>query len=302
MLGSNMHKCKVLLKIFLSSFVVIALLIQLPVYTLMICSANENTQSDSISTIQDTISIAEVGVTVTVTSNKTSFGEILTADIPSGVTLAWQAEYAGRGTYGEMFSHHDAGLDIGSGVTDTARLLSSNTRTPIMGEPVLTAEQLAAFLLSRNPNPRINCTALELAQFFIDEGNKEGVRGDIAFFQAIHETGWFRFGGQVLPEQNNFAGIGAVNHSPVGAGAWFDTPEIGVRAQIHHLKAYATTEPFVQENVSPRYRFVTRGIAPTWEDLNGRWAVPGTTYAQRILRLYRVALEFAESEALAQIA
>jgi len=236
-------------------------------------SANEITQSDNISTIQDEISI----------------GETLTSDIPSG-------------TFEGMISQHDAGLGTSADVTDTARLLSTTTKTPIMGESVLTAEQLAAFLLSINPNPRINCTALELAQYFIAEGNKEGVRGDIAFCQAIQETGWFRFGGQVLPEQNNFAGIGAINNSPVGAGAWFDTPEIGVRAQIQHLKAYATTEPFIQSNVSPRYRFVTRGIAPAWEDLNGRWAVPGTTYAQRILRLYEAALEFAAREALDQIA
>ena len=293
---------RIFLKIFLSPFVVVALLILLSVvFTLVIRSANGITQNDSISTIQDTLSIAEATAPVTLTSSKTSFAETITSDIPSGMTLAWQAEYAGRGTFGRMFSHIDAGLDISAGITDTAQLLSSTTSTPIMGESVLTAEQLAAFLLSRNPNPRINCSALELAQLFITEGAKEGVRGDIAFCQAIHETGWFRFGGQVLPEQNNFAGIGAVNHSPVGAGAWFDTPEIGVRAQIHHLKAYATTEPFVQSNASPRYRFVTRGIAPTWEDLNGRWAVPGTTYAQRILRLYAAALEFAAREAQSQI-
>jgi len=268
----------------------------------MTWTANEITQSDSVSTIQNAISVAKAGASVTATSNKTSFGETPTSDIPSSVTLAWQAEYADRGTFEGMFSHHDAGLDINAGITDTVRLLSATTNTPIMGESVLTAEQLAAFLLSRNPNPRINVTALELAQYFIAEGNKEGVRGDIAFCQAIHETGWFRFGGQVLPEQNNFAGIGAINNSPVGAGAWFDTPEIGVRAQIHHLKAYATTEPFIQDNASPRYRFVTRGIAPTWGDLNGRWAVPGTTYAQRILRLYNAALEFVSREAQDQIA
>jgi hypothetical protein len=166
-------------------------------------------------------------------------------------------------------------------------------KKPIMGTSALSAEQLATFLLSRNPHPRINCTALELAWFFIMEGDMEGVRGDIAFCQSILETGWFRFGGQVLPEQNNYGGIGAVNNSAVGAGAWFDTPQIGVRAQIHHLKAYASTEPLKQANSSPRFHLVTRGIAPHWEDLNGRWAVPGTYYGQTILRIYETALEFA---------
>ncbi|MDR2166469.1 MAG: glucosaminidase domain-containing protein [Clostridiales bacterium] len=92
--------------------------------------------------------------------------------------------------------------------------------TPIMGRNVLTVRQLEAFLLSRERSPRINCTPFELAEYFITESEIEGVRGDIAFMQAIHETGWFRFGGQVLPEQNNFGGIGAVNHSPVRRSAF----------------------------------------------------------------------------------
>ncbi|MCL2501453.1 MAG: N-acetylmuramoyl-L-alanine amidase [Defluviitaleaceae bacterium] len=171
-----------------------------------------------------------------------------------------------------------------------------NAKTPIMGVPVITAEQLAAFLISKNPEPKINCTALELARFFITEGNIEGVRGDIAFCQSILETGWFKYGGQVLPEQNNYAGIGAVNNSPVGAGAWFDSPLIGVRAQIHHLKAYASTEPPKQPNASPRAHLVTKGIAPCWEDLNGRWAVPGTTYGQSILKLFEQATDFVSKQ------
>jgi len=165
-------------------------------------------------------------------------------------------------------------------------------KRPIMGTSALSAEQLAAFLLSRNPHPRINCTALELAWFYVIEGDIEGVRGDVAFCQSILETGWFRYGGQVLPEQNNFGGIGAVNNSPIGAGAWFDSPQIGVRAQIQHLKAYASTEPLKQANASPRFHLITRGIAPFWEDLNGRWAVPGTYYAQTILHIYETALEY----------
>ena len=169
-----------------------------------------------------------------------------------------------------------------------------NSKTPIMGQNILTPRQLETFLLSREPNPRINCTPLELAEFFINESRIEGVRGDIAFMQSIHETGWFRFGGQVLPEQNNYAGIGAVNNSPTGAGAWFDSPQIGVRAQIHHLKTYATAKPLVNKNVSPRAHFVTRGIASHWEDLNGRWAVPGENYGQMILVLFNKALPLAD--------
>jgi hypothetical protein len=154
----------------------------------------------------------------------------------------------------------------------------------IMGKPTMTATAMEAFLFSRNAKPNISCTTRQLAELFISEGNIEGVRGDIAFCQAIQETGWFRFGGDVKPEQNNFAGIGATGGG--AGGAKFDTPQIGVRAQIHHLKAYASQDALVNANASPRFHLVTRGIAQRWIDLNGRWAVPGTTYGQSILKIF----------------
>lgn len=156
----------------------------------------------------------------------------------------------------------------------------------IMGQASITADRMAAFLLAINSSPQISCSAVELTGYYLSEGATEGVRGDIAFCQAIHETGWFRFGGDVLPEQNNFCGLGATNTTPTGKGAWFETAQLGVRAQIQHLKAYASTDALVNECVDPRFSLVIRGIAPTWTDLNGRWAVPGTTYGQSILAIY----------------
>jgi len=160
---------------------------------------------------------------------------------------------------------------------------------PIMGASVLTAAQLAAYLLAKNPYPKlsISCTALELAEFFVSEGRTEGIRGDMAFCQSIFETGWFKFGGQILPEQYNYGGLGS---------AWFMSPQLGVRAQIQHLKAYANTAPLKQDSVDPGLHLVSRGTAPCWEDLNGRWAIPGSTYGQTVIRLYEAALEFVIKE------
>lgn len=58
-------------------------------------------------------------------------------------------------------------------------------------------------------------------------------------------------------------------------------------AHIQHLFAYASKDalPAGAVLVDPRFHLVTRGIAPSWEDLNGRWAVPGTDYGQHILAL-----------------
>jgi len=169
--------------------------------------------------------------------------------------------------------------------------LTVNVLNSIMGTSEVTPENMVKFLFNVNLTPKlINVTALELAKMFIEEGNIEGVRGDVAFCQSIHETGYFSYGGQVLPEQNNYAGIGATNNSPVGKGGWFANPREGVRAQIQHLKAYASREPLKQQCVDPRYDILVKynliGIAPNWEDLNGRWAVPGTTYGQSIMALF----------------
>lgn len=159
-------------------------------------------------------------------------------------------------------------------------------KVAIMGASMATAQQMAKYLLDHNPAPKIKITALEFAELFIEEGAREGVRGDIAFCQSMHETGFLKYGGQVLPEQNNYSGIGATNNSPVGKGAWFKDEREGVRAQIQHLKAYASKEALTTECVDPRFDLVTRGIAPNWTDLNGRWAYPGTTYGQSILAKY----------------
>lgn len=159
-------------------------------------------------------------------------------------------------------------------------------KTAITGQPKATYRQMAKLLLDKNPKPKIKISAEELAKLFIEEGIIEGIRGDIAFCQSMHETGWLGYGGQVLPEQNNYSGIGATNNSPVGKGAWFETERIGVQAQIQHLKAYANKEPLKQKLVDPRFHLVKRGIAPNWTDLNGKWAVPGPTYGQSVLLIY----------------
>ncbi len=91
----------------------------------------------------------------------------------------------------------------------------------------------------------------------------------------------------VKPEQNNFAGIGAVGGGYRGAN--FASPEEGVLAHLQHLYAYATAASLPNQFplVDPRFHLVKRGSAPAWTSLNGKWAVPGTAYGQSILNLYK---------------
>ena len=166
--------------------------------------------------------------------------------------------------------------------------------TLITGKSILAPPQMAAFLLSKNPKPSLTMdyTALKLAETYISEGSAEGIRGDITFCQMMQETGYLKFGGDVLPEQNNYCGYGATNTTAKGKGAWFENPLMGVRCHIQHLKAYGSIDPLKNPLVQPsngaenRFKYVTRGIAPNWEDLNGKWAVPGTNYGQSILKIY----------------
>jgi len=145
----------------------------------------------------------------------------------------------------------------------------------IVGKSQCTAEQLETYLLTNNTTPKIKMAVKEFCKLWITEGEIEGIKGDVAFCQAVHETGFFKYGGLVLEEQNNFGGIGATNNSAKGKGAWFETPQMGIQANIQHLKAYGSKEPLKQACVDPRFHLVTRGIAPNFEDLGGRWAVPG---------------------------
>lgn len=154
----------------------------------------------------------------------------------------------------------------------------------IMGISILTEAQMNKYLYDRNPN-----APKDLAKMFLEEGIKEGVRGDIAFCQAIHETDSFRFTGTAQIEWNNPAGLG-VTGSP-GRGARFPDWRTGIRAQIQHLKAYSMKNPvFASPLVDPRYEAAKKagylGTAPRLFDLNGKWAVPGTTYGQAIMKHY----------------
>ena len=143
----------------------------------------------------------------------------------------------------------------------------------IIGKSECTASQMAQYLINKNPNAK--SWALEYAKLYLEEGEIEGVRGDGAWIQSCKETGNFAFTGgtAVTFDQNNFCGLGVTKKGMKGHS--FDTPRLGIRAQIQHLKAYATTAPLKNPCIDPRYKYVTKGCAPRFEDLAGKWAVPG---------------------------
>ena len=136
-------------------------------------------------------------------------------------------------------------------------------------------------------------TIEQFAQIFYEEANAEGVKVEVAFTQCMKETGFLKYGGDVLPNQYNFAGIGAT-----GAvhGASFKDVRTGIRAQIQHLKAYASTSPLNNACVDPRFNLVTRNTAPyvEWlgiqENPNGYGWASAKNYGYDIVGMVKVLL------------
>lgn len=86
------------------------------------------------------------------------------------------------------------------------------------------------------------------------------MRPEVAFVQTMKETGFLQYGGDASIEQFNFAGLGTTGGGVPGNS--YPDVRTGVRAQIQHLKAYATADPLAQECVDDRYEYVQKGSAP----------------------------------------
>ena len=149
---------------------------------------------------------------------------------------------------------------------------SFSTKTSIIGNTTKSAQELADYFNSKAafPTSFYGMSAVDFANIYIEECRTEGVRTEVAFAQMCLETGYLQYGGDVKREQFNFAGIGATGNG--ASGNSFADVRTGIRAQVQHLKAYASTEGLVNECVDPRYQYVNKGCAPTVGDLAGKWA------------------------------
>ena len=167
---------------------------------------------------------------------------------------------------------------------------AADSLTAIMGKPAVTADQMKSYLKKKNPS--VPQSVLDMIPLYISEGEAEGVRGDIAFAQSCLETGNFTFSGSaVILSQNNFCGLGVTQRGKTGLS--FDTPQLGIRAQIQHLKAYASTDKLRNALIDPRFRYVKRGCAPyaEWlgqkENPQGKGWAAGEKYGEKILSILK---------------
>lgn len=117
----------------------------------------------------------------------------------------------------------------------------------------------------------------EFCQIFYEEAIVENIRPEVAFCQTMKETGFLQFGHDVKPDQCNFAGLGATGNGV--AGNSFASVREGIRAQIQHLKAYATIDNLINACVDSRFNYVKRGSAPYVEWLGKKENPTGDGWA-----------------------
>lgn len=161
---------------------------------------------------------------------------------------------------GQNVLYYEHYLDAGKAEGRNARTLIYYS---IMGNTSCTVDQMVQYFQSSGATyPYGNTdvpTIRDFCQVYINECNWEGVKAEVAFAQAMHETGFLRYGGVVDSGAYNFAGLGATDNDPNPAR--FSSILEGVQAHVQHLKAYASTEPLNNPCVDPRFGLVRRGTA-----------------------------------------
>lgn len=165
---------------------------------------------------------------------------------------------------------------------------------PIAGSNGVTVSQMMAYYRANASYPSFYAgsdapTLKKFCTIYYNECKAENIRVEIAFAQAMKETNFLRYTGDVDIEQYNFAGIGATGGGVKGNS--FSTVTLGIRAQVQHLKAYAGSAPLTKTCVDPRFEYVSRGSAPYVEWLgipdnpNGAGWATAENYGSSILQM-----------------
>jgi hypothetical protein len=158
--------------------------------------------------------------------------------------------------------------------------LEPTGKLSLLGAACCSAERMTAYAKRRNP--RIP----EIAEIYLRQGRRYGVRGDVAYCQMIYETrGWT-------------AAISGPVWAPFTLDQWSEEDTVELHMQL--LYRFATDLPIPQEATSikkPVAEVIERagwiGKAPCWEDLNGKWSVAaGSRYGQDIVAMWRSMMEW----------
>ena len=219
-------------------------------------------------------------------------GRVAYADA-NGVLNIKSADNNNGGNGGDNRDANNTPADDGSPIEPTRGNFSD--RTSVLGAPLVTKEDLQRDFDKRvgSAYPAVYAekgaaTGTDFVNQLWQAAIDEGVRPELLYAQVMIETGNLRFGGDVLPEQCNFGGLGATGNGERGLS--FDTVLKGLRAQALHLRAYAgyeplTVDPSKARDVDPRYgAWILSKKANIIRKLAGTWAMD-KNYAVKLVRV-----------------
>ncbi len=163
--------------------------------------------------------------------------------------------------------------------------LSFVTSTPICGASQVSLERAKEWAKERGAHQRF----IDIADIYWKYGEITGIRPEVLYAQAAKETGYGKYGGRVIPEQNNWAGIKTA--TATGDTTYdhesFATPDDGVRAHFNHMSAYIGLAPIGEPH--GRYAIAKTtawaGTVTTVEELGNKWA-PEHTYGYSLVAKY----------------
>lgn len=183
---------------------------------------------------------------------------------------------------------------------------------PLLGPAMGSVDQAVAWLATRADDTYTDFDLRSIVEAYQQVGNSVGMDWFTAIAQMAHETGNLTSFWSLRPQRNP-AGIGVTGvwqyDQPADTTGWaYNTQRVrwergisfptwaddAIPAHLGRLLAYALTDSQANQaqrdliNKALSYRGISntnRGVAQTWIGLNGRWAVPGTTYGQTILAL-----------------
>lgn len=102
----------------------------------------------------------------------------------------------------------------------------------VLGYEPIIVDRLVRFAAGKGPLLEI----MQWAEVYSELCPIAGIRTSIAWVQACHETGFFKFGGTAKPDWNNPAGLGVTG--PEGVGNRFASKRDGCAAHLGHLHVY----------------------------------------------------------------
>ena len=155
-------------------------------------------------------------------------------------------------------------------------------RTTVLGPARCTAEAMQSYVRRRNPR------APDVAEMYLEAGEKYGVRGDVAFCQAVYETQAWR------------AGYGGSRFRPFLAEVWSSgaDPAVIVEEHVRCLYGFATADDSRGDPsgglFAPLQRKGWRGSAPYWEQIGSVWGCADPSCGSDFVAMWRCVREWSD--------